>query len=205
MLKGELNIKNTQPKSEVYESVETDESLVLKVLKEDKNTYIEIVKRYEEKLSRYIKRFIWDIDDATDVLQNVFIKAYQNLNSFDDSLKFNSWIYRIAHNESVNYLKKNKKIGISFIDIDFVAPTLFAKEKSDEYVLDKEKKLEIEKVLEKLDVKYREIIVLNFFEDMSYDEISDILKIPISTVGTRVRRAKEKIKTELEKINYQNK
>jgi RNA polymerase sigma-70 factor, ECF subfamily len=135
-----------------------------------------------------------------DILQNVFIKAFENLNSYDDNYKFNSWIYRIAHNETVNYLKKNKKIGISFVDIDLISPILFAKESSDESVLTEEKKLEIEKVLDKIDIKYREILVLNFFEDMSYDEISDILKIPISTVGTRVRRAKEKVKMELENI-----
>lgn len=169
------------------------------VLHSDKNHFIFIVKDYEEKLSRYIKRFINNEEDIIDILQNVFVKTYQNLNDFNFEYKFNSWIYRIAHNETVNYLKKNKKIGISFIDIDLISNTLFAKESSDENILGKENKDKIEKVLDKLDIKYREILVLNFFEDMSYDEISDILKIPISTVGTRVRRAKEKLKIELEK------
>ncbi|MDQ5957455.1 MAG: polymerase sigma-70 factor, subfamily [Patescibacteria group bacterium] len=162
--------------------------------KEGINSFSLLFSRYEEKLQRYIKRFVYDADDANDILQDVFIKTFQNLNSFDDKYKFNSWIYRITHNECINYLKKNKKEGISFVDLDAIMPILFAKETSDELTLSNENKELIEKALYKLDVKYREVIVLNFFDDLSYEEISDILHIPISTVGVRIKRAKDKLK-----------
>lgn len=171
-------------------------------LKEIANSYSFIVSRYEAKLSRYVKKFIYDNTEANDMLQDIFVKAFKNLNSFDNSYKFNSWIYRIAHNECINYLKKNKKEGISFIDFDLILPTLFAKEEADDKSKFLENKSNIEKVLKDLDIKYREIIVLNFFEDLSYEEISDILKIPKSTVGVRIKRAKEKIKVLMEKDGY---
>lgn len=168
--------------------------LVRKVLDGQKDSYGDIVQIYNNKLSRYINRFIATKEDVEDILQNVFIKAYQNLNSFDKDQSFNSWIYRIAHNESVNYLKKHKKIGISFFELDIISPQLFSKEKSDSHTLTQELKKEMELNLDKLGAKYKEILILNYFEDLSYEEISEILKIPISTVGTRIRRAKEKLK-----------
>jgi RNA polymerase sigma-70 factor (ECF subfamily) len=133
------------------------------------------------------------------VLQNVFVKVYTNLNSFDSDYKFNSWIYRIAHNESINYLKKNKKGSSSLVDIDTILPVLFAKETADSKYLSGESKDEIEKALKFLDSKYREIIVLSYFEDLEYKEISEVLQIPVSTVGVRLRRAKEKLKEQIEK------
>lgn len=191
----------------------TDEEILKNIInisnlkkEEDKkrvrDSYALIVERYEDKLTRYIRKFIYDATDAEDVLQDVFIKAYQNLNSFNFDFKFNSWIYRITHNECVNYLKKNKKEGISFVDLDLVMPTLFAKESSDSLTLLKENQKDIEEALKKIDIKYREVLILNFFEDMSYEEISDILRIPTSTVGVRIKRAKDKLKQFLP--NHQN-
>lgn len=174
-----------------------DQEIIQMVLEGDKDSYGLIVNNYKDKLGRYINRFLSDTSDNQDVLQNTFIKAYQNLNSYNSAYSFNSWIYRIAHNESVNYLKKNKKAGISFVDFDTIAPSLFAKEKADDLILDKEKKEEVENALKNLNVKYREILILNFFQDLSYEEISEILKIPISTVGTRIRRAKEMLSKDL--------
>jgi RNA polymerase sigma-70 factor (ECF subfamily) len=177
----------------------TDEEIVEKVLHSDKNCFLLLVQRYESKIERYIRRFIYDIDDVSDVLQNVFVKVYTNLNSFDSDYKFNSWIYRIAHNESINYLKKNKKGSSSLVDIDTILPVLFAKETADSKYLSGESKDEIEKALKFLDSKYREIIVLSYFEDLEYKEISEVLQIPVSTVGVRLRRAKEKLKEQIEK------
>ena len=84
----------------------TDEQLVALALGEDR--YFEtIVERYEKKLQYYIMRFInCSAADAEDIIQDVFVNAYRNLNGFDTSLKFSSWIYRIAHNEAINHLRR---------------------------------------------------------------------------------------------------
>lgn len=174
-----------------------DQEIVTKILNGDKDAYGDLVSRYEQKIERYIKKFIWNIDDTRDVLQNIFIKAYTYLNSYDKDLSFSSWLYRIAHNESINFLKKHKRLGFSFgdiVEIDTILPTLSAKEKADDNAIYRENKELLDKHLEKLDIKYREIIVLYFYEDLSYEEIADILQIPSSTVGVRLNRAKAKLK-----------
>jgi RNA polymerase sigma-70 factor (ECF subfamily) len=181
----------------------SDNEIIEKIIRGEKELFSLIVEKYEAKLLRYIKRFIWEADDAPDVLQNVFTRSYVYLNSFDKSQSFNAWIYRIAHNECINFLKKNKKFsGYSIgdiLDIDTFIPFLTASEKSDDITNTRESKEEVEKYLNKMDSKYREVLILYFFEELSYEEIAKILQIPVSTVGVRLRRGKEKIKVLMEK------
>lgn len=178
----------------------SDEQIVSSILKGEKDSYREIIKRYEEKLSRYLHKFISDNDDIEDILQVVFIKAYKNLYGFDINKKFSSWIYRIAHNEAVNHLKRNRKKGrIALDDVEYK----LIDEKSD-IGGEADRKLlkkDMEKVIGRLDLKYREPIVLFYLEELSYEEISDVLRIPKNTVGTLILRGKKLMKDNLEKIN----
>lgn len=178
----------------------SDEQIVSLVLKGEKESYREIIRRYEDKLSRYLRKFISDKDDIEDILQIVFIKAYKNLYGFDINKRFSSWIYRIAHNEAVNHLKRNRKKGR--VDLDDIEYKLIDEKadiggEADRNFLKKD----VEKVMGKLDVKYREPIVLFYLEEMSYEEISDVLRIPKNTVGTLILRGKKMIKENLEEIN----
>ncbi len=89
---------------------ELSDQEVVKLTLEDNKNYKELVNRYENKLLRYIKRILYVAnEDAEDILQESFIKAYKNLNSYNPKYKFSSWIYRITHNEAISYLRKNKK------------------------------------------------------------------------------------------------
>ncbi|KKQ24461.1 MAG: RNA polymerase sigma-70 factor, ECF subfamily [Candidatus Roizmanbacteria bacterium GW2011_GWC1_37_12] len=87
----------------------SDEELITKIRTKDKELYAEIIRRYEAKLLRYANYLINDKDKAADIVQEAFIKAYINLNGFEVKKKFSSWIYRIVHNQAVNFIKKNKK------------------------------------------------------------------------------------------------
>lgn len=177
----------------------TDEQIVSAILNGDKDLYREIIRRYEKKLSHYLLKFLSDRDDMEDILQVVFIKVYKNLYGFDVSKKFSSWIYRIAHNEAVNYLKKRKNGRISLDDVEYklIDEKADIKGEADRIFL----KEDIEKVLNEMDIKYKEPLVLFYFENMSYDEISDILRIPKNTVGTLIMRGKNSIKSKLSGIN----
>ncbi len=176
----------------------SDEQIIEKVLKDDKDIYIEIIKRYEKKLSHYLRKFICDQDEIEDVLQVVFIKTYKNLYGFDQTKKFSSWIYRIAHNEAVNHLKKKRSTKICLDDIEYklVDDKVNLNEGIDKNFLKKD----IEKIMSSLNIKYREPLLLFFFEEKSYEEISDILRIPKNTVGTLILRGKRQIKESLEEI-----
>jgi len=174
----------------------TDEELVPLVLK-DQDYFLYLVRRYEDKLMRYILRISGlKKEDAEDVLQDIFIKIYQNLNDFDTSLKFSSWAYRIAHNEVIsNYRKlKVRPKTVSYNDdpalINKIASNVnFIKEIEKEY----DAKV-IRKVLAKMDTKYREALILRFLEEKDYKEMSDILQKPIGTVGAMVNRGKAQFK-----------
>jgi RNA polymerase sigma-70 factor, ECF subfamily len=183
-----------------------DEDIVKEVINGDKEAFGFLIYRFEKKIFRYINRFIYDDSEAEDLLQGVFIKAYINLNSFNFNFKFSPWIYRIAHNEIVNYIKKQQKNKLIFdIDWDVIVPINVGKSMSEEIDINKLDKW-LKDHINKIPDKYKEVLVLYYFEDMSYKEIADIIKIPIATVGVRIRRAKELVRKNYNKyINNKNK
>ena len=167
----------------------SDEEIIEKVRTSDQNFYAVIVDRYHKKLTRYANNLIKDEDKAMDIVQESFIKAFINLNSFDIEKKFSSWIYRIVHNQVINQAKKYSKETPLQEGWDF--------ESNDDVEKDFEKKEEIEnieKCLNKMSLLYREPLTLYYIDEKSYDEISDILKIPMGTVATRINRAKKMMK-----------
>lgn len=188
---------------QLQKPLESDEEIVHRVTEGDIDLFGELIDRYEAKLTRYVMRFTQQPEDVSDIIQVIFIKAYTNLRSFDTSRSFNSWIYRIAHNESVNHLKKRGSEKISFIDFDTFFPHPFAKEESDTLALSREDKDQLEKSLAGISPKYREVLVLYYYDELSYQEIADVLHIPIATVGVRIRRGKEALQKILTANHYQ--
>jgi len=178
----------------------SDEELVQKTLV-DKSVFGELVDRYQAKLTRYIARLgVRDVDDQLDVLQEIFLKTYRNLNGFDTSLQFSSWIYRIAHNEAISwYRKKNvRPEGHLIGDSEEIISFLSAKDEAADVSFDKTVNAkQINEALLEIDEKYREVIILRFFEHKEYEEISDILKIPVGSVGTLLHRGKKQLATAL--------
>lgn len=167
---------------------------------ENKDYYQYLMKRYEEKLKRYIRRLAKiSEEDVEDILQEVFIKTYVNLNGFDTSLKFSSWIYRITHNETITHLRKLKtrpstfNLELNEIIVNKLQSDLNIEKETDKKYL----KTNMGKVLSNIDKKYREVIILKYMEDKDYQEISDILKKPVGTVAVLLSRAKKEIKKEL--------
>ncbi len=175
-----------------------DEELARLVQKRNLGAFDELAKRYEEKLMRYGRRFLLNEEVAEDAVQRVFLKSYQNIQSFDTSRKFSSWIYRIAHNEFINVIKKKKRESFLFFEADTIF-TYPSKENILEDIKTLEEKKEIENSLENINARYREVIILYYFEDKNYKEISEILKIPVSTVGVRLKRGRGEIKKNYEK------
>ncbi len=168
----------------------TDEKLVEWVRNQHSQDYKEIVIRYQEKLKRYILYITKDQNMSNDILQNTFIKTYQNLNGFDTKRKFSSWIYRIAHNETMNLLVKNKKtISLTAENIDLIESHDNAKADT---IFEKEEMIQVlSHLIDQIPIHYKEPLVLYYYEDNSYEEISDILRIPINTVSSRINRAKK--------------
>ncbi len=178
----------------------TDAQLV-EASSQNKEAFYYLMERYEGRLLRYIHRLTNVSDtEAEDILQDIFIKVYRNLNGFDPDLSFSSWIYRIARNEIINHYHKSKRQReLESLDDD---PEAFSNlfeiisEEPDGYqtYIKKEQAQAVHKVLEELPQKYREVLILYYLEGMSYTEISDILRKPPGTVATLLKRAKDKFK-----------
>ena len=179
----------------------TDNELV-KLSLDNPDHFLCLTRRYESKLLHYIMRLSkFRSEEASDILQDVFVKTYYNLNGFNDSLKFSSWIYRIAHNQTVSEIRKKSirpSLPFEKEDIDRFEEAFDITKEIDD-VFDKER---INKALSLLDDKYREVLALRFLDEKDYVEISDILKKPISTVGNLILRGKKLFKKEYERLTY---
>ncbi len=167
----------------------SDEALVAIVRTKDKERFAEIVERYQLKLLRYATQLVHDEQKASDVVQDAFVKAYINLHGFDVKKKFSSWIYRIVHNEAMNAVKKYHKETPLAPEMDI---------KSDENIEHDYTKKELiaytQSCLGDMPLLYSEPLALYYLDEKSYDEISDILRIPMGTVATRIARAKKLMK-----------
>jgi len=182
----------------------TDEQVVAEVLR-SKEAFAELVHRYQDRLGRYVRRLgLLRHEDVEDVLQGVFLKAYRNMNDFDQSLRFSSWIYRITHNEVMSFFRSRSARPEGYVIEE-------SEEKLEELQSGMNVEREVERVLDasaianalkELEPKYRDVLVLRYFEERDYNEISDILKVPIGTVGTQINRAKKRLRTILDRPSH---
>lgn len=171
----------------------SDNQLVKLSLK-DPDNFAHLMQKYETPLLVYIHRLTkTSTAEAEDILQEVFIKTYQNLNDFDQNLKFSSWIYRITHNQVISHYRKQKET-LSLEDNELIFQKLKSEVNIPEEIDKKILKESIHKLLKKLDPKYRDVLILKYLEDKDYTEISNILQKPMGTIATLLNRAKEKFK-----------
>ncbi len=179
----------------------TDEEIAVLALS-NQAYFASLIERYQYKLMSYVLRISsFSVEEAEDVLQEVFIKVYKNLNEFDPDLKFSSWIYRITHNQVINMHRKSQarpQSGSIDADTELLRKLASSLDTSRETNI-KLLKENIDKILNNIDIKYREVLVLRFLEEKDYKEISDIIKKPMGTVATLLNRAKTVFKKEMNK------
>lgn len=178
----------------------TDEQLVAQVLV-NKEQFRYLVERYQHKLMRYIFR-IGGKDASEDLLQEVFINAYQNLSGFDQSLSFSAWIYRITHNVVISYFRKQKvrPEGNLHADSEDVLAKMYG---DDDIELSADVKIDGQRLhtaMAGLKSLYRDILVLRYFEQLEYQEICDVLRIPMGSVAVYLHRAKKQLRSAYDKI-----
>lgn len=182
-----------------------DEDIVEEVLK-NPDFYSEIIFRYQEKIIRYILRIAKvSKEDAEDLTQDVFLSAYENLNSFDKDLSFSSWIYRIAHNNTINFWKKREReLGnINLEENIFLVEKVFFENSVYRDIEEIENKEFVEKILKEMSQKYGEVLILYFLENKDYKEISDILQKPMGSVATLINRAKKQFRKKVEEVEQE--
>lgn len=168
---------------------ETDEELVKKIQSGEVLVFEEIVKRYQKRLLRFVSRIIYRESTAEEVVQDTFLKAYLAIDRIDTTRKFSTYLFEIAKNTAISELRKDKRDLPLFEEIlDSGSETHLEKISRDQ------DNLKVRQAVELLEEKYRRIVRLYYFEELSYEEVAQKLRIPLNTVRTHLRRAKEKLK-----------
>ncbi len=176
-----------------------DRQLVQKILGGDTRAFKEFVNDYKRLVAHVVFRMVTNPNDREDLCQDVFVKAYQNLQSFQFQSKLSTWLARIAYNTCINYLEKKKVPLLDDATPDEITLEDFASTTHDPHVLAEEADAStfIRKHIEALPVLYRTVITLYHLEDMKYAEIAEILKIPEGTVKSHLFRARSMLKKRL--------
>lgn len=177
----------------MYSNNESDESLIERVKKGDCEAFAPLIDRYKVLIYRVIYRMVHNRDDAEDLVQEVFIKAYNSIKSFKRGLPFSPWIIRIAMNLAINFLKKERHTSVQSLDD---VKGMVADRNSNPVVMTRNKILreKISLAMSQLPKDQRAILILRIEEELSYKEISEILNIPEGTVMSRLARARQRLK-----------
>ena len=158
-------------------------------------SFEELVRRYQRPIAAYVYRMVGDYDSALDLTQEVFIKVYNSLARYRSEFKFSTWIYKIAHNAAIDHLRRYAVRGqavTSGFDTDHRDTPVEGRRLTPEQESErKERRSEVEMVVELLPRAYRELIVLRHSHDLSYDEIAEVTGLPLGTVKNRLFRARE--------------
>lgn len=199
-----LDKTNIEAGTDKKKMVPTDEELIFNFQEGDVYAFEQIVQRYKDPLINFVYHFLGSRIDAEDVVQETFLRVYKNKHLYRRIAKFSTWIYTIAGNLAKTELRRRKRRKVfsltqmGFEDKDYEVPD---ESTSPEGVVDGDMKNHaIRQEIEELPVKFREVIVLRDIEDFSYEEISDILKIPIGTVKSRVNRGRLRLQKRLKHL-----
>jgi RNA polymerase sigma-70 factor (ECF subfamily) len=158
----------------------------------------EIVKLYSERLYWHVRSFVCSHDDADDLLQEIFIKVWASLPTYRGDAQLFTWIYRIATNEALNYLHKQKIRAT--LSLESLSGVMEKKIDEDAYFNGNEAQRMLSKAIQKLPEKQRTVFIMRYYENMKYEEISEVLKTSEGSLKASYHIAFEKIKAELKKI-----
>ena len=179
----------------------TDEELIARFQNGDAYAFDLLVRRYKDPLLNFIFRFLGDLVEAEDIVQETFFRVYKNKHYYKEVAKFSTWIYTIAGNLAKTELRRRKRRKVFSIHKETAAekelelPDLKSDPEKEVNTVVTEKI--IQKAITSLPQKFRQVIVLRDIQGFSYEEISSIIKVPLGTVKSRVNRARLKLQEDL--------
>lgn len=181
----------------------SDSLLITKALQGDQQAYTDLLARYRGPLYTLLFRMVRNKEETEDLVQEAFMKAFGSLGTFNEEFAFSTWLYKIAINNTIDHLRK-KRLRTYSLDKPIQSRVGEVKREypdvtwaADKEVLSAEKSAIIERAIAELPEKYRVAIILRHTEEKSYEEIAEILNIPLGTVKARIFRAREALKRKL--------
>ena len=180
----------------------TDEELIFKFQEGDLGAYDLIVRRYKDQLLNFAYRFLGNLEESEDVVQETFLRLYRNRHAYKQIAKFSTWIYTIAGNLAKTELRKRKRrklvsisdLGFDEKEFEIIDEGADTERQADSVIKEKI----IQDAIEKLPFRFKQVIILRDIQELSYEDISSILRIPLGTVKSRVNRARLKLQSLLE-------
>lgn len=188
---------NLSPRENASASSIEDDKFVYDALSGNESAYQNLVNKYDRPIFFHIKKMIREQEMVEDLVQEVFIKAFKNLSTYSNEYAFSTWLYRIATNHTIDYLRKKKLQTFSINDpvrtkdgdMEVQLPDeSFA---TDSPIIKKERKAIVQDAIGNLPEKYRAVIQMRHMDELSYQEISDELDLPLGTVKAHIFRARE--------------
>lgn len=191
------------PREDASESSREDDVLVKEAIGGDESAYKKLVEKYERALYFHILKMINDREQVEDLVQETFVKAFDNLNTYSTNYAFSTWLYRIATNHTIDYLRKKKLQTLSINepvktregDMKMQLPDESAS--TDRNIIRKQRQKIVREAIKDLPEKYRKVIEMRHMEEKSYQEIADVLDLPLGTVKAHIFRARELLYKEL--------
>lgn len=176
----------------------SDAELIVRA-RQDPEIFGVLMERYEQPLRRYLRRLTgWGDEEVSDILQEAFIKMYRHLNEYDEELKFSTWAYRITHNQAIDTLRSVEiRPFLSQVALEDVEQFVPTKTDSEADFLRQDDMEHVRRAILGLPLAYRNVLVLRFLEEKSYEEIVDIVKKPKGTIATLIRRGRAALLEEL--------
>jgi RNA polymerase sigma factor (sigma-70 family) len=209
MESSENNPNDKAKRESASESSREDDKLVAAAVEGDENAYAQLVDKYQRALFFHISKMVKDRDHIEDLVQEAFMKAFGNLKSYNTDYAFSTWLYRIATNHSIDYLRKRKLQTLSIDEPQKTKDGELEMQLPDEsYVTDREiirkqRQNIINNAIDDLPDKYRDVIHMRHMEEKSYHEIAEVLDLPLGTVKAHIFRAREMLYKALkEKRNH---
>lgn len=184
----------------------TDEELILAFQKDEMEAFDILVKRYKDPLSNYIYRFVGNFDDCADILQETFVRVYRKKHLYKTIAKFSTWVYTIAGNLAKTELARRSRKGTYSIyrtdhnKEEYELPIPDNNPTPDRLTDDSMKSIYIQRALEQLPPVFRQAVILRDIQELSYEEIAEIINMPIGTVKSRINRGRERLQILLKEI-----
>lgn len=194
---SQQNSPETSSRENASESSLEDDVLVKNAIGGSEKAYTKLVNKYERALHFYIMKMIKDKNKVEDLVQEVFVKAFDNLYSYNTNYAFSTWLYRIATNHTIDYLRKKKLKTLSIDEpvssrdgeMEMQLPDENAQ--TDRKIIRSQRQKMVQEAIEDLPEKYRDVIKLRHMQEKSYQEIADVLDLPLGTVKAHIYRARE--------------
>ena len=186
------------------EFIFTDEELIRRFQAGDERAYVELVNRYKDKLLNFVFQFLGDIEQAEDVVQDTMVRLYEKKHYYKEIAKFSTWIYTIARNLANTELRKRKRRKTTYLshmskeERQYEIPAVqddVDQSLHNEFINDR-----IQSAIKNLPEHYKLVIILRDIQELSYDDISNIVEVPLGTIKSRINRARIQLQAELQDL-----